>query len=477
MTTARDLSGADLARSPERIRAVLAVAPEAERLRPLGLGGVLLGTGVSDQVAALAGALRTGTGDVALLMDRRPMPGRRGEIKAAIATALEDAGEGPVHIAYLGDDSAEVHADAPTLAAAVEAVRGAAVLVTVGSGTIADIGKYASAELGGLPHVVVQTAASVNGFADDQSVLVVDGVKRTTPTRWPDRLVIDTDVVGLAPPVMNQAGLGDLLATYTAPADWLLAKFVGQDDTFSPAVVTLARDHVDAAVDAAEGVAAGDPEAIELLAAALTLSGISMGVAGRTAPGSGMEHTASHLLEMSGAEGATLHGAKVGVLSAFAACLWEVVREAAAAEGGLAALRFPDEAEMEARVSEAFAAADPSGAMAAECWSDYRRKLARWHEARPHLETLADRWPWFEADVSRLLASPERLVSALQRAQAPVRLSDLGIDPERGRWALAHCHLMRDRFTIADLAFFMGRWGPADVDALIARVGALGGGL
>ena len=404
------------------------------------------------------------------------MPGPRGEIKTSLASALEDAGEGPVHPAYLGDDTAEVHADAPTLAAAFEVVRGAALLVTVGSGTIVDIGKYASAQLGGLPHVVVQTAASVNGFADDQSVLVVDGVKRTTPTRWPDRLVIDTDVVGLAPAVMNQAGLGDLLATYTAPADWLLAKFVGQDDSFSTAVVTLARDHVDAAVDAAEGVTAGDPEAIELLAAALTLSGISMGVAGRTAPGSGMEHTASHLLEMTEAHDTTLHGAKVGVLSAFAAALWEVVRDAAA-HGGLAALRFPDEAEMEDRVTSAFATADPSGAMAAECWSDYRRKLARWHAARPRLETLADRWPWFDADVDRLLAPPERLVSALQRAQAPVRLSDLGIDPERGRWALAHCHLMRDRFTVADLAFFMGRWEPADIDALIARVGALGGGL
>src|SRR6185312_7035007 len=123
---------------------------------------------------------------------------------------------------------------------------------------------------------------------------------------------------------------------------------------------------------------------------------------------------------------------KVGVLSAFAACLWEVVREAAA-EGGLAALRFPDESEMEARVTSAFAVADATGAMAAECWSDYRRKLARWHEARPRLETLADRWPWFEADVSRLLASPERLVSALQRAQAPVRLTELGIDREQGR--------------------------------------------
>jgi len=475
VTTARDLDGADLARSPERIRSMLQSAPEADRLQPLGLGGVLLGTGVSDRVAALATELRTGPGDVALLMDRRPMPGPRGEIKAGIAAALEDAGEGPVHPAYLGDDKAEVHADAPTLAAAVDAVRGAGVLVTVGSGTIADIGKYASSELD-LPHVVVQTAASVNGFADDQSVLVVDGVKRTTPTRWPYRLVIDTDVVGLAPPVMNQAGLGDLLATYTAPADWLLARFVGQDDSFSPAVVTLARDHVDAAVDAAEGIAAGDPAAIELLAAALTLSGISMGVAGRTAPGSGMEHTASHLLEMTEAEGATLHGAKVGVLSAFGACLWETVR-AAALEGGLAALRFPDEAEMHDRVTSAFATADPSGAMAAECWSDYRRKLERWNAVRKRLETLGDRWPWFDADVGRLLASPERLVSALQRAQAPVRLSDLGIDPERGRWALAHCHLMRDRFTIADLAFFMGRWEPANVDALIARVGALGGGL
>jgi glycerol-1-phosphate dehydrogenase [NAD(P)+] len=476
MTAARDRNGADLARSPEQIRAVLATSPEADRLQPLGLGGVLLGTGVSDQVAALAAELRTGAGDIVLLMDRRPMPGPRGEIKAAVAAALEDAGEGPVHLVYLGDDAAEVHADAATLAAAVDAVRGAALLVTVGSGTIADIGKYASAQLDGLPHVVVQTAASVNGFADDQSVLVVGGVKRTTPTRWPDRLVIDTDVVGLAPRVMNQAGLGDLLATYTAPADWLLARFVGQDDSFSRAVVTLVRNHVDAAVDAAEGVAVGDPAAIELLAAALTLSGISMGVAGRTAPGSGMEHTVSHLLEMTDAQDATLHGAKVGVLTVFGACLWEVVRDAAA-DGGLATLRFPDEAEMEARLTEAFAAADPSGAMAAECWSDYRRKLARWHAARPRLETLADRWPWFDNEVGRLLAAPERLLSSLQRAQAPVRLSDLGIDPERGRWALAHCHLMRDRFTIADLAFFMGRWEPADVDALIARVGVLGGGL
>src|SRR5207253_3704758 len=200
-----------------------------------------------------------------------------------------------------------------------------------------------------LPHIAVQTAGSVNGFADDQSVLLVDGVKRTTPTAWPDRLVIDTDVIAQAPADLNRAGLGDLLATYTAPADWLLASLVGQDDSYSPAAVALARAYVDSAVDRALGVGRGDLNAVENLVAALTLSGISMGVAGRTSPGSGMEHTVSHLLEMAEAPGesAPLHGAKVGALSVLATLLWERVRVAARA-GRLVGLRFPSVTEMRA---------------------------------------------------------------------------------------------------------------------------------
>ena len=45
------------------------------------------------------------------------------------------------------------------------------------------------------------------------------------------------------------------------------------------------------------------------------------------------------------------------------------------------------------------------------------------------------------------------------------------------RWALANCHLMRDRFTVADLAFLMGIWEPADVDSLLLDAAALGAGL
>jgi glycerol-1-phosphate dehydrogenase [NAD(P)+] len=191
-----------------------------------------------------------------------------------------------------------------------------------------------------------------------------------------------------------------------------------------------------------------------------------------------MEHTASHLLEMAERPGMPppLHGAKVGVLSVLAAMLWARVRTVARA-GGLRALRFPTESEMEPRVRAAFADLDASGKAGEECWRDYARKLARWNDARGPLETLWERWPAFDAELDTLLASPERLVATLRAARAPVRLTQLGIRDQTARWALAHGHLMRDRFTIADLAFFMGIWDAPDVDALLVAAARLGAGL
>jgi glycerol-1-phosphate dehydrogenase [NAD(P)+] len=404
------------------------------------------------------------------------MAGGMPELKEAIEELLRAAGLA-VRRVTVGDAEARVSVDAATLDAAADGCRGAGLLVSIGSGGVTDVGKAVSARTDGLAHVVVQTAGSVNGFADDQSVLLVDGVKRTTATRWPDRLVIDTDVLALAPPQLNRAGLGDLLATYTAPADWFLASVVGQDASYSPAVVALTRAHVDSALDAAEGIGGGDPDAIETLAAALTLSGISMGVAGRTSPGSGMEHTVSHLIEMAEHDGtAALHGAKVGALTVLAALLWARVREAANA-GRLTALRFPSAEELERRVQDAFEPLDPSGRMAAECWQDYARKLARWHEAAETLRSLPERWSFADAYLDELLAPPERLVDALRAAGAPVRLSELGVDAATARWALANCHLMRDRFTVADLAFLMGLWEADDVERLLDDAARHGAGL
>jgi glycerol-1-phosphate dehydrogenase [NAD(P)+] len=475
VSSATPISASDAARDLAALRRQLADAPDAATLRPLGLGGVVLGAGVLGSLPELVAQVRNGGEGVVLLADCRSMAGDAPDLKSGVEARLRAAGE-RVRRVTIGDADARVYVDAATIRAAAAASAGAAALVSVGSGSVVDVAKAVCESVGALPHVVIQTAASVNGFSDDQSVLLVDGVKRTTVTRWPDRLLIDTEVVARAPAHLNQAGLGDLLATYTAPADWLLASFVGQDTSYSPAVVSLARLHADAAVDAAPGIGAGDLVSIETLTAALTLSGISMGVAGRTSPGSGMEHTVSHLVEMSGGPDGPLHGAKVGVLAVLAALLWSRVRETARA-GALADLRFPTAVEMKRRVHDAFDGVDASGRMAAECWHDYARKLERWHVNAAELHTLAERWPVLDAELDALLAPADRLVEALRAAGAPRRLSELGIDERRGRWALANCHLMRDRFTIADLAFLLGIWEPSDVDDLLREAAAIGAGL
>ena len=68
-------------------------------------------------------------------------------------------------------------------------------------------------------------------------------------------------------------------------------------------------------------------------------------------------------------------------------------------------------------------------------------------------------------------------MAALRGAGAPVLFSE--VEPPAGeataRWATASCHLMRDRFSVADMACFLGIWDAACVDALLSDAAALGG--
>ena len=49
------------------------------------------------------------------------------------------------------------------------------------------------------------------------------------------------DVLVDAPVAMTASGFADLIAMFTAPADWYLANLLGMDDSYSPTVVALAR--------------------------------------------------------------------------------------------------------------------------------------------------------------------------------------------------------------------------------------------
>ncbi|HEX6868446.1 MAG TPA: iron-containing alcohol dehydrogenase, partial [Candidatus Limnocylindrales bacterium] len=354
---------------------------DPSRRRPIGMDRIRIGPDVLDALPDDVAAIRR-DGPVVVVMDETPMTRRGDDLKSAVVAML--GARFPTRPAVILAHGAELHADADALAQADAAIVGAGCVVALGSGTITDVAKDASHRAGDLPFAVVQTAVSVNAFSDDMAVLLRDGVKRTVPSRWPDVLLVDLDVIAGAPPAMNQAGFGELCSMFTAPADWYLAGAVGLDPSHDPAVVALFRDGAEGLLDGAERVRMLDPAMLAELASRMTLTGIAMGVAGRTAPLSGTEHLLSHLLDMAGAAAGrrlAFHGAQVGVAGVFAATVWADTLDQLDPERLLAAEAEPAPVAVGARVRAAFEPLDPTGRMADECWRDVRAKLDRWRAA------------------------------------------------------------------------------------------------
>jgi len=461
------------------VRRQLAAADPEGRLHPIGMRAIEIGPDALDALPEIVRRLAR-PGPIVVLADSTPMRRGPADLKPLVVERL--LGVGSVRYAVIGADRAEVHADDASLAEGDAAIAGAGIVVAVGSGTMCDIGKDTTHRAGDVPLVVVQTAVSVNAFSDDMSVLVRDGVKRTTPSRWPDALVIDLDVIADAPPAMNRAGFGELASMFTAPADWYLAGALGMDAAWHPAPVALFRREGAELLAAADAVHAHEPGALALLARLMTLSGMALGVAGKTAPISGSEHIVSHLVDMDAeATGRPLafHGAQVGVASLLMALAWDETLhtfDPAAVDVDAA---YPDPAAVEAAVHATFGPLDPSGAVAAECWRDVERKLARWRAARPRFEAFLTAWPEHRDQLRRLAIDPAVLADAVRRSGAPVRFSELdpAVGPELARWALGSIHLMRDRFVLADLRALTGTWSATDVDRLLARAAELGAGL
>jgi glycerol-1-phosphate dehydrogenase [NAD(P)+] len=385
------------------------LAADHDNANVFGLETVLLGPTALDSLPATVAPLM-GPGPVVILEDKVPMLIDNQDLKKLAADLL--APLGPTRRVLLGPGDGALYADDDTIATASAAAAGATCVVSVGSGTLTDVAKEV-ARLNGVPLVAVQTAASVNGYADDLAVLLKDGVKRTSRSVWPTALLIDTRVLAQAPQPLTRSGFAEMMAMFTAPADWRLAMSVGQDPSFSQPIIDLFRPRGDDLLRVAPEVGEGQPQALELLADLLTQTGIAMGAIGATAPLSGTEHLISHLIDMS-ARGdgrrVGLHGAQVGVAAVIAACVWEKMLQDLDPER-LTHQPPPSAGEAETTVTEAFITLDPTRGMGRECWADYRQKLGAWTtEDRAH---LAEAWPTLKTELAGMVSSPQRISTRL----------------------------------------------------------------
>jgi glycerol-1-phosphate dehydrogenase [NAD(P)+] len=470
----------------------------------LGLRRVIEGDGALGELAhAVAELPRAGRG-VVVLAAATPMTVAGRDLRAEVTELLGRELGVVADWVTVGPPDGQVHADEQTVAAAAAATQDAGWVVSVGSGTVTDIGKAAAGP--GTPLVAVQTATSVNGYADPFSVLLRSGTKRTTPSRWPDTLLIDPAVLAGAPPDLNRAGVGDLVSMFTSTPDWYLAGAAGMDPSYDQAVAALSRRDGDRLLALAPamaghqaiagatgpatsggpgGVLAGTGAAAEAdlaeLARILTLSGIAMGVAGSTAPSSGMEHAISHLLEMADtAQGrhGSWHGTQVGLTTIVATATWAHVRRRIS-EGALSRpAELPDPDTARDQITAAFKGIDPDGSMAAECFADYSRKLQKLTAGGGDpLAGLRADWARHDGHLGQLLAGPAELAAAAASAGLPVTFGGLPepVDDGMARWAVANCALLRARFGVADLAMLLGCWEPDDIDQVLADAAVLAG--
>ena len=344
-------------------------------------------------------------------------------------------------------------------AALIETVRtighDKALIISVGSGTVNDLGKYSASE-DQIDFWCMPTAPSMNGYTSGIAAIKVKGVKRTLPAAPPTRIYARPSVIQQAPLKLRQAGFCDVLAKVVSDIDWQCESllFSGSYCGLPAAMMTTVEKSYS---EHAEEIGAGNESAVMGLFHGLLISGVAMSLAGSSAPASGGEHLVSHFWDMreplTGRE-PELHGLQVGVGIVLSTACYRHLRE-------LTADDLPQCAE------ELFAV---TAAEIPAIWGPYADEVAKQfqgkHNALIQFDTLLpQRWnellPLFQQ-----VKSPEYFTDLFARTGAPFNLEAFRLTDEEFILAALNSRAIRERITVLDLAAHAGVLEAAIEDAL-----------
>ena len=334
-------------------------------------------------------------------------------------------------------DPAGLHADEVSTARVLaELEEDVEVIVAVGAGTVHDVARYCAHERG-CRFVSCPTAASVDGFCSNVAAMTWHGYKKTLPAVAPEIVAADTGIIKNAPIRLARSGVGDILAKYTALADWRVAELlIGEH--FCPKIYDIMDEAVETVTSQTDGILAGDEGAFAALTYALVMSGIAMQMMGNSRPASGAEHHISHMIEMEAAAlnavSSALHGEKAGVGAVLAA--GEYRRLAGIEDIGdrLRPYRPAAEQEIEAIYGQKLAQA-----IIRENREDCLAGVTP--------ELLAEKWPEVRAVAAKLPEEGE-ISAILSRLGAKRSLEDIGVPDGRKELLLDWSPLVRNRLTL-----------------------------
>ncbi len=414
---------------------------------------------------------------VALVMDDQPMQRDGVDLKGLVAGLLDDTGIGVRPIVLT--DPHGLHTTAEHVDELRALLRPDEAVLSVGSGTITDLAKHAVHGLEerrpGLRmfHVAVATANSVGAYTSELAVVSTSGVKRTMPSRLPDRLVLDTRILADTPSDYALGGIGDAAVGCCSLADYRLANWCGLGG-WEPLSRAVFLPGLTAFLDRDASFTAGGLDTADAMARNLAAAGFAMSFAGESAPASGLEHVTSHMLDMAADHrGRPIgnHGEQCGLATALVLLAYRYLLTEFDPRPFLDGPPVVDLESARRQVYEVFGELDPTGAMASECWADYSAKCRGWTEHAGEVSALLRQWEQRKPEFAELAADPERYLAALAATGHPLSFADVppGLGSDEVRWAFANARLMRRRLSVADFLGFLGLWTDDLIDRLLAE--------
>ena len=185
----------------------------------------------------------------------------------------------------------------------------------------------------------------------------------------------------------------------------------------------------------------GDLAAMEVLVRTLVMSGLGMTLCGGSYPASQGEHLIAHYIDMRG-QGLpeAHHGEHIAVTTLTMARLQERVL-------ALPELQLSPTSDTPDRFTAIFGAT-----LGRSCWAAFKPKILELERAAAINAMLARHWPAHREKLTKAARPARDIAQALLAVGAPTTPEDVAIPPAFYDEAVANARLIRDRFTMLDVA-------------------------
>ena len=320
----------------------------------------------------------------------------------------------------------------------------------VGGGVVNDMGKLLS-KLGHIPYIYIPTAPSMDGYVSDSSSVIYNGVKSSVPSKCPDALICDTDIIAKAPKKLVLAGIGDMAAKLVSICEWRISALV-TGEYYCDQVADIMRKYCRLVLRNAEAAVNGDREAIKSIAEGLTLAGTAMTFAGVSRPASGVEHYYSHLWDMRclfEKRQCELHGIQVGIGTVLSLRKYEKLKDIKPdpKKAADAAKNF-DRKKWESGVREYFG---PS----ADTIIKLEDKEGKYDPEKvlQRQKVIFENWDKILQIVGEELITAKQLEELFVKIGHPTRPEQIG---ENGETAFEHTGDIRDKYILSRLLYDIG---------------------